>query len=199
MMVMSSIESIGSTSSAREAIEEIRQALRRISSEVVLEKTLIRCISLAEVWLTQHPGDVTEEESEVLAFAVEVLSLVSRFSEVLEEAELVRCYDEAKLIYQELVEILRYIPEIPVRRRIECEMRKLESRRGEFNNRSIELEYSRRQSKARELEALASPCNYGHRMVVREGPSGPFWGCENFPDCWYTRRINQWEREFLDS
>lgn len=60
-----------------------------------------------------------------------------------------------------------------------------------------EMNRARVEPRIAELERNPRRCRRNHRMAIREGPRGYFWGCTTYPFCHHVALLTREERMYL--
>ena len=181
------------------AIEQIQQILDTLLTEE-------RVLRLVGAWLlilrdeySSDRNQFSSEQINFLRYARGLLPHLQRFVELQEELEGSIGLDEYNEAQSELQLLKNHLGKPAVGKRIDKEMRQLKERRDEVLRYEQSNQALRRTHAMADLEDLVEPCpnNRGHRLTIRSGKHGYFWGCGAFPNCWYTRPLTAAEVQKL--
>jgi hypothetical protein len=180
-------------------IDGLVQVLREVHSEEELHKTLSTQLDALRDVYRRNRGALSPEHIAFLKTVGQMDKAVLTFIELKEELEDV--YDIAD--YTRLMAILRdlwiALRGCAVTKRVEKEMRGLREKWPALEQQSLVLEGMKFSAKLSQLERKAPNCRRGHRMIIRKGESGYFWGCSEFPHCFLTRKLARGEEDFLNA
>ena len=168
-------------------LESMVAAVRSILTDAANEE---RAYRLMKAWLVilrdkyhSNPKQFSEEQLEFLKRVRSMMLALQRFMILLEELDDSIDLDEYNQAVQELRLIGEAVGDAAVSRRVRKEIRQLIERRGEVLQYEKSRENARLTDQILKLEETAAPCpwNEHHRLQIRQGKNGYFWGCSEFP------------------
>jgi topoisomerase-like DNA binding C4 zinc finger protein len=182
-------------------ISEIRNTLaHNLSEEHVYRLTQAWLVILRDAYHCDKKRFADDQIDFLKQVRTAVVHL-RRFIDLQEELEGAIGLDEYNEALQELRLLDSKLADTAISRRVKKEIRQLIERRSEV----ISYEQSRRNTRVTNvllrLEEKAGSCPNGknHRLQIRQGKNGYFWGCSAFPSCWYTRPLSRDELAQLET
>ncbi|QTA81333.1 DNA topoisomerase type IA domain-containing protein [Desulfonema limicola] len=105
--------------------------------------------------------------------------------------------------YYEYIEKLNSIrgdiKDFPICKRVDKEIRELIERYEEIHIKEQQKMGHLLNKKIIQLELNCPLCKEGHKMTIRNGTYGTFWGCSQFPNCTYTKKLSPEEQSYLNT
>ncbi|HZQ54400.1 MAG TPA: hypothetical protein VFB14_19515 [Bryobacteraceae bacterium] len=183
------------------AMGEIRDMLAHTLQEE-------RAYRLLQAWLVilreAYHADRKQFSDQQIEYLKQVRALaihLRRFIELQEELAGPIGWDEYNQGIQDLTLLEINLAEIAVSKRVKKEKRQLIERQREV----MDFEQSKGRAKLTnriltlEENAGACPKNKNHRLQIRQGKNGYFWGCSAFPSCcWHTQPLTPSELAQLE-
>ena len=124
---------------------------------------------------------------------------IRTFVEICEELEYVETLGEATDILERLSVVKGGLKPFAVGKRVAKEMRELNERLPAIRAKEDSRKGFMIESRILDLERTPPQCHKGHKMVVRNGSRGYFWGCSQYPFCHQTAQITSDQRMQLAS
>jgi hypothetical protein len=182
---------------ARETIDELRLSVEHIAAEDELLGIIVdRLTALRQVFRSQRfvftPGDI-----EFLKSLARLSDHLCAFVELREEAVDVGSVKEYEEILTRLTRTKSAFADLPVGKRVAKAIRELEEKLPAIRQNDEANRQFRLGARIHILEQNPRLCPRGHRMVIRTGKSGEFWGCTQFPWCWKTAQLTPQQGDLL--
>lgn len=155
---------------------------------------------LRRLW-RDHKSEYSEENIAQLRLVAEQIEAVRQFIEEEEEFEYIKDRDEVDEVIARLYPLVEATSKMAVAGRIQKEIRELLERRATMPSKAKLIQSAARAQAIRRLTTDAPVCKAhedDHKMVLREGPFGFFWGCPTFPNCWHRKQLTHKEQAQLD-
>jgi hypothetical protein len=141
----------------------------------------------------------TKQQIQFLSSLGTIIQSIQRFAEIQQELDGPLDLKEYKHALQELKKLSSALGPAAVAARVKKEIRQLTERSSEV----IQLEESKQNFKMTgrtcdlEDQRPACPNNKHHRLKIREGSHGYFWGCSFYPSCSYSKPLTPAEHALL--
>jgi len=182
--------------------EKIKNLLNIVYNELDEEKLLSESDGLLNSlridWRT-NSGGFSDKDIEILKKTTRQVESIRRFSEEVEELPYLEYKEDVDEVMKNLFSIIESIDDLQIALRVKKEIRELTEKRKNLPN---QFEIEAKQIKYRavsELESKLKSCKKcGAIMVIRETKNSYFWGCPNFPNCWYKSPLKKEELDVLN-
>lgn len=124
---------------------------------------------------------------------------VALFIELKEELVFASSIEDCQDLLARLSRMREELQGTGVALRIEKEIRSLHERFPQFQQNSTMIRDLKRTAIINELDRDAPLCPSNHKMTIRSGPSGYFWGCSEYPNHLFTRKLSREQQERIES
>ena len=143
--------------------------------------------------------DFSAEDIKILKTIADQIDSVHMFRDEIEEFPYFEFKEDIDDAINRLFPIIETTEGLLIVNRVKKEIRGLIEKRQLLPNQS-EIKNDRVISNAMiKLEANSGICKKcGGKMVVRKGKNDYFWGCSNFPNCWYKSPLKKEELNILE-
>jgi hypothetical protein len=116
--------------------------------------------------------------------------IIQSFIELKEEFELANDTQDFQDLLAKLSQLRQSLHGTGVARRIDKEIRSLRERFPDLLQNEAIAKATMQISVINELDRKAPTCPRGHKMTIRSGPTGYFWGCSEFPNCFTSQQLS---------
>jgi ssDNA-binding Zn-finger/Zn-ribbon topoisomerase 1 len=130
----------------------------------------------------------------------EYLKYLETFIDLKDEINNIADFMHYKEVKNDLERLAEIFNGCAVSKRIDKELRELNEKIPDINQKERLIKDSKLNSKIHQLEKRCPKCPRKHNMVIRQGGvDGWFWGCSRFPDCFFTKKLSNKEWDYLFS
>src|SRR3990172_5476399 len=120
------------------------------------------------------------------------------FIELKEELESASSIEDCQDLLARLCRMREELQGTGVALRIEKEIRSLHERFPQCQQNSTITEELQRTAIINDLDRDAPLCPSNHKMTIRSGPTGYFWGCSEYPNHLFTRKLSREQEERIE-
>jgi len=166
-------------------------------SEVDLQSELRNILTYLRNTYRSQKTSYSEEDISFLQEVNCILNAVDDFIEIRDDLKEVRSSKQYHELRAKLKRIQKTVAGYAVERRVRKEIRELEENYVHIEEREMAMRNALNHSKISEIEKYAPRCHEGHRMVIRKGAKGFFWGCSFYPNCKRTKKLTETQAESL--
>ncbi len=182
----------------RQTIDDLRLSVEHIAAEDELLGIIVgRLTSLRKAFPIQRPV-FTPGDIEFLRSLTGVADHLRAFAELREEAADVASVKEYEDIVSRLTLTKGALADFPVGKRVAKAIRELDEKLPAIRGRDEANRQFRLGGRIHAIEQNPRLCPQGHRMVIRRGKRGEFWGCSQFPLCWKTAQLTPEQGDLLN-
>ncbi len=165
-------------------INEIEERLRGDYREIELRGFLEEKLTVLRDYYRSDSRQFTKDQQEFLAdVSTRLLPSIRLFIEMKDELLEVDSLEEFYFLKSKLKTILGDLEGVAVRLRVDKELKDLINRRHSIQEEDASNLRFRFTMRKEELNREAPLCDRGHKMEIRKGRFGFFWGCRTFPFC----------------
>jgi len=180
-------------------IQRMIQALQEVHSENELILIITKSLEfLRGLWL-KNRDSFNEEQIILLKRIAETEIIILTFINIKNNIKNIDNIDDFNRAISDLIIIYKKIQQFPIRKSVGKEIRSLRESFNELTESRQKRKIADIKMKIAQMEHKPPFCHNGHKMIIREGESGYFWGCHNFPKCFFTKELSKKERKFLFS
>jgi hypothetical protein len=181
-----------------ELLSELKSGLLTLANErTLIELIDSRLCRLRVLYRTQR-AEFLATEVEFLRSLNGVQAELRTFVDLLEEKDDIRTREDAEEFAACLTGVKQHLEPHLVAQRAAKELREVIARSRDLPSAARMSRDAQYRLLCREFEANAEACRKcGHRMVLRQQDSDPFWGCSQFPRCFNKRKLSARETQLL--
>ncbi len=178
-------------------IQKLAQALQVVDSEAELILIIKKSLEfLRGLWI-KNRNSFNEEHLIFLKCVAEIERIILTFLDLKHYINKIDNIDDYNATINELTIIYNKLQKFPIRKCIGKEIRSLRESFNELIESRQKRNITNIKMKIVQLEQKPPSCRNGHKMIIREGDNGYFWGCHNFPKCFFTKELSKKEKDFL--
>ena len=183
----------------KQQIEKIVYLLNNESNEIVLAENIDDILEDLRLQYRANKNNFTNKNIEILKRISEINYWINEFAEIL-EGKIITDIEEAFNFNEKLYKIYMNLKGLKVSLRVQKELREIEE---QYPNLYQDLpEFLADKSFQKLLSKIMNNTHFfpkGHKMVLRDGKYGYFWGCSCFPNCFHTKALTSSEQARISS
>lgn len=184
--------------SISEAICELHAALDSNTNENQLVELIEQRLSFLRASYREHWEEFKDEDIQFLKSLVPLQEALREFIEAIEDKRKIRTREDARELADCFSEIRERLNPHLVVKRVDKEIREVIAGMQSLPFTAVVTGDAALLRRVGQLQSNAQPCHKcGSKMVLREGPSGYFWGCGSFPRCFSRRGLSTEDSKFL--
>lgn len=180
-------------------IGELKSSLEHSVAEEKLLETIMDNLAALRRAYASNRESFTEDHIAFLKSLTPVSDHLRSFIEIKEELTYVNSLKHYTFLMNQLTDLNGALEPFAVRKRVGKEIRELIERLPQIRQQDDAKEQSRINARIVDLEQQVPHCPRNHRMVIREGRYGYFWGCSLYPVCEQTKQLSTQEKDKLYS
>ena len=180
-------------------IDEIKFSLEHSITEEDLLEIITRNLKILRQEYLSNKRFFTKEHIDFLQSLTPLSKQLDTFSALKEELLYVNTLKHYTFLINQLVDIKNAVRPFAICKRVSKEIRELTEKLPNIRQEDEAKQQSRLNNRIAGLEQNPWQCPRKHKMVIREGRYGYFWGCSKYPICRHTQVLTPDEKDRLYS